>query len=141
MLTTNFSLVRRQMEKKIVNVDTGARLARDEMVRTAIQLAKREFRRDKKNGIPKAGGPPVVRSGNLRNGIMGEKFNLGFARYSALVGSTTKYARAVELGGKYSPPSWKGTQAEALGFPYLKPALHKLHALMPEIIQRNIVNI
>ncbi len=140
MLTTNLNLVRKSLNKEIANVDIGSRLARDEMMRVILQLSKKEFRQDRKSGIPKAGGPPVVRTGNLRNSIHGEKFNLGFAKYSAIVGPGMVYGRAVELGGKYSPASWKGTQAEKLGFPYLAPAYKKFVTLMPEILAKYVLH-
>jgi hypothetical protein len=77
------------------------------------------------------------RTGNLRRSIRGEKFRKGFASYSAIVGPTIEYGRAVELGGGYSPESWKGTSAMA-GFPYMKPAFIRFKAVAPVIIAKHI---
>jgi hypothetical protein len=76
------------------------------------------------------------RTGDLRRSIVGEKFRTGFASYSAIVGPTVVYGRAVELGGQYAPRSWKGTTAMA-GFPYMAPAYKKFQgAVSRQIVTR-----
>jgi hypothetical protein len=77
------------------------------------------------------------RTGNLRRSIRGEKFNKGFANYSAIVGPTIIYGRAVELGGGFAPDSWRGTSAMA-GFPYMKPAFVRFQTVAPAIIAKHI---
>lgn len=140
MLKTNLSLVRQSLDKQITSVDVGSRMARDEMMNTVVQLAKKEMRQDRKDGIAKAGGPPVVRTGNLRRSVHGIKFDIGFAKYSAVVGPGMIYGRAIELGGSYSPASWKGTQAEKLGFPFLAPAYKKFRLVMADILKKHMVH-
>jgi hypothetical protein len=65
--------------------------------------------------------PPMNRTGNLRRSIRGFTERKGFGMYQAVVGSDMVYARAVEIGDPYNPPSW--TQGQK--FPYLEPALKK----------------
>lgn len=66
-----------------------------------------------------SGAPPMNRTGNLRRSIKGSSAREGFGIYSAIVGAGMIYARAVELGEPYNPPSWKNGQK----FPFLKPAV------------------
>jgi len=73
----------------------------------------------------------------IRRSIRGQKFNKGFGKYEAIVGPTIIYGRAVELGGKYAPPSWKGTSAMA-GFPYMNPAFQKFKVQVPMIIRKHL---
>ena len=79
-------------------------------------------------------------TGNLRRSIRGERFTTGFANYSAIVGPTMEYSRAVELGGKYAPKSWRGTSAMQ-GFPYMSPAFKKFESsgLLQAILVKNLV--
>jgi hypothetical protein len=119
-------------------MDEGARKARDEMMLSLIQLSKEEIRGRRPEGQKAiAGQPPMNRTGNLRRSIRGEKFRQGFASYSAIVGPTIIYGRAVEIGGQWAPRSWKGTTAMA-GFPYMKPAYIKFRTLAPVIIAKHI---
>jgi hypothetical protein len=48
-----------------------------------------------------------------------------------------EYARAVEAGGIYAPPSWRGTSAMQ-GFPYMRPAYLKFREIYPAILKKHI---
>lgn len=67
------------------------------------------------------GQPPMNRTGNLRRSIRGQHMRLGYATYEAVVGADMIYARAVEVGAPYNPPSWQNNEH----FPYLEPALEQ----------------
>lgn len=128
MIPNNLKLVQREWKKRVGGVDTNARLARDEMMASLIQLSKNEIQgRRGKNEKATAGLPPKNRTGNLRRSITGKKYEQGFGSYSAIVGPTIIYARAVEMGGEYAPSSWHGTSAMK-GFPYMEPAYQKFRA-------------
>lgn len=138
MIVTNLKQVRQALEKAGANMDEGARKARDEMMLTLIQLSKEEIQGRRPKGQKATSGiPPMNRTGNLRRSIRGEKFRQGFASYSAIVGPTIEYGRAVEIGGQWAPRSWKGTSAMA-GFPYMKPAYVKFRVLAPAIVAKHI---
>jgi len=120
------------------NIGSGAQKARDEMMVTLIQLAKEEIKGRRPEGQKAtAGAPPMNRTGNLRRSIRGEKRTVGFAKYTAIVGPTIIYRRAVELGGEFSPPSWKGTSA-VKGFPYMAPAFKKFKVIAPRIVTKHL---
>lgn len=138
MITSNLKLVRSALEKAGANMDKGAMAARDEMMLALIQLSKEQIQGKRPKGEKATSGqPPMNRSGDLRRSIRGEKFRKGFASYSAIVGPTIIYGRAVELGGSYAPDSWRGTSAMA-GFPYMKPAFMKFRVVAPAIIAKHI---
>ena len=138
MITSNLKLVRSALEKAGANMDKGAMAARDEMMLALIQLSKEQIQGKRPKGEKATSGqPPMNRTGNLRRSIRGEKFRKGFASYSAIVGPTIIYGRAVELGGSYAPDSWRGTSAMA-GFPYMKPAFMKFRVIAPAIIAKHI---
>ena len=138
MITSNLKLVRSALEKAGADMDKGAEAARNEMMLALIQLSKEQIEGRRPKGQKAISGqPPMNRSGNLRRSIRGEKFRKGFASYSAIVGPTIVYGRAVELGGGYAPESWKGTSAMA-GFPYMKPAFIRFKAIAPVIIAKHI---
>ena len=138
MITSNLKLVRSALEKAGADMDKGAEAARNEMMLALIQLSKEQIEgRRPKGQKALSGQPPMNRTGNLRRSIRGEKFRTGFASYSAIVGPTIEYGRAVELGGGYAPESWKGTSAMA-GFPYMKPAFIRFKAIAPVIIAKHI---
>jgi hypothetical protein len=138
VIITNLKQVRQALEKAGANMDEGARKARDEMMLALIQLSKEEIKGRRPEGQKAISGiPPMNRTGNLRRSIRGEKFRQGFASYSAIVGPTIVYGRAVEIGGQWAPRSWKGTSAMA-GFPYMKPAYVKFRVLAPAIVAKHI---
>jgi len=72
----------------------------------------------KKTGhIPGTGPGPNVVTGALRRSIRTD-VKYGFGSYIAVVGASTEYARAVELGS----PRWKS----GVKYPYLAPAATQL---------------
>jgi hypothetical protein len=143
MITHNLRQVREALQKANKNVDEGARNARDEMMATLIQLSKEQIEgrrgKDEFGRWEKAqsGQPPMNRTGNLRRSIRGQKYNVGFAKYEAIVGPTIVYGRAVELGGGFAPKSWRGTSAMK-GFPYMAPAYARFRVLAPGIVRKHL---
>lgn len=138
MKITNLRQVREAVTKYASSIDEGARNARDEMMATLIQLSKEEIQGRRPAGQKAtAGQPPMNRTGNLRRSITGDKRQIGFGKYTAIVGPTIIYGRAVELGGEFSPPSWKGTSA-VKGFPYMAPALKKFQTIAPRIVKKHL---
>jgi phage gpG-like protein len=124
MLTSNLSLVRKEVTKIGVGIDVASRKARDEMAMALQQLARNEIRR---SGAPQAGGPPVNRTGNLRNSINTEKRNIGFANYKAIIGPQAVYGRILELGFS------NGNK-----YPYMLPAYRKFQSVAPSIIKKHL---
>ena len=132
MITSNLKLVREATKKAGKSIDDGARATRDEMMTTLIQLAKAEIvGRRPKGERATSGKPPMNRTGNLRRSIRGEKYNVGFAKYEAIVGPTMIYGRAVEMGGA---PTWTRGQK----FPYMSPAYAKFRLIAPRIVQKHM---
>jgi phage gpG-like protein len=134
MIPNNLRLVKKVWTKETKSLDIKARLMRDEMMAALIQLSKEQIKgkRPKVNGrYTKAisGLPPMNRTGDLRRSITGEKFNVGFANYSAIVGPTIIYGRRVELGGG----NWRpGTM-----FPYMAPAYAQFRTMvLPQITNK-----
>jgi phage gpG-like protein len=134
VIPNNLRLVKQVWAKETKSLDIRARLMRDEMMAVLIQLSKEQIvgKRPKVNGrYTKAisGLPPMNRTGDLRRSITGEKFNVGFANYSAIVGPTIVYGRRVELGGgNWSP----GTM-----FPYMAPAYTKFRSMvLPQLTNK-----
>lgn len=147
MIASNLRLVRTVWDKETKSLDVRARAARDEMTAALVQLSKqmiqgkrpykkvKRVRNTKRGDIGSSyrvyskavsGFPPMNRTGKLRQSIRGERFNQGFAKYSAIVGPTIVYGRKVELGGRY----WRaGTK-----FPYMAPAYAKFRTqVYPQI--------
>ena len=125
-------MVREATKKAGKSIDDGARATRDEMMVTLIQLAKAEIvGRRPKGERATSGKPPMNRTGNLRRSIRGEKYNVGFAKYEAIVGPTIIYGRAVEMGGA---PTWTRGQK----FPYMSPAYAKFRLIAPRIVQKHM---
>lgn len=125
-------MVREATKKAGKSIDDGARATRDEMMTTLIQLAKAEIVGKRPKGERATSGkPPMNRTGNLRRSIRGEKYNVGFAKYEAIVGPTIIYGRAVEMGGA---PTWTRGQK----FPYMSPAYAKFRLIAPRIVQKHM---
>ena len=125
-------MVREATKKAGKSIDDGARATRDEMMVTLIQLAKAEIVGKRPKGERTISGkPPMNRTGNLRRSIRGEKYNVGFAKYEAIVGPTMIYGRAVEMGGA---PTWTRGQK----FPYMSPAYAKFRLIAPRIVQKHM---
>lgn len=124
MITSNLKLVRGEFAKLTTSIDVRARMARDEMTMALIQLSKEQIKGKRPYTEGPRGGrvyepatpgqPPMNRTGNLRRSIRGEKMNLGFANYAAIVGPTIEYGRRVEMGG--------GNWPAGVRFPYMEPA-------------------
>ncbi len=132
MITSNLKLVKEATKKAGKSIDDGARATRDEMMTTLIQLAKAEIvGRRPKGERAESGKPPMNRTGNLRRSIRGEKYDVGFAKYNAIVGPTMIYGRAVEMGGA---PTWTRGQK----FPYMSPAYAKFRLIAPRIVQKHM---
>ena len=132
MITSNLKLVKEATKKAGKSIDDGARATRDEMMTTLIQLAKAEIvGRRPKGERATSGKPPMNRTGNLRRSIRGEKYDIGFAKYAAIVGPTMIYGRVVELGGA---PTWTKGQK----FPYMSPAYAKFRLIAPRIVQKHM---
>jgi hypothetical protein len=145
MITSNIFAVQKAVDKKIANVDAKVLATRDEMMSRLIQLAQEEIQGER--GVVArdistrkkiynyaqdpaiSGQPPKNRTGNLKRSITGEKARQGFASYSAIVGPTAIYGRAVELGGA---PTWRDGQH----FPYMKPALQKFQREAMAIVRK-----
>lgn len=125
-------MVKEATKKAGKSIDDGARATRDEMMTTLIQLAKAEIvGRRPKGERATSGKPPMNRTGNLRRSIRGEKYDVGFAKYNAIVGPTMIYGRAVEMGGA---PTWTKGQK----FPYMSPAYAKFRLIAPRIVQKHM---
>lgn len=132
MINSNLRLVRRGVDKATANVNVAAAMARDEMMLALIQLSKeqisgkRPYTKGPRGGrvYEKAtpGEPPMNRTGDLRRSIRGEKVNMGFGTYSAIVGPTIVYGRRVELGGG----NWK----PGVRFPYMEPAYAQFRSVI-----------
>ena len=104
MITSNLKLVKEATKKAGKSIVDDARATRDNLMTTLIQLAKAEIVGKRPKGERAISGqPPMNRTGNLRRSIRGEKYNVGFAKYEAIVGPTMIYGRAVEMGGA---PTW-----------------------------------
>jgi hypothetical protein len=132
VITSNLKLVKEATKKAGKSIDDGARATRDEMMTTLIQLAKAEIVGKRPKGERAISGqPPMNRTGNLRRSIRGEKYNIGFAKYEAIVGPTMIYGRAVEMGGA---PTWTKGQK----FPYMSPAYAKFRLIAPRIVQKHM---
>lgn len=129
MLIQNLSLVRKKVDKFTANIDLSSRMARDEMMTALIQLSKEEIQGKRPKGQKAWTGtptPPMNRTGDLRRSIKGEKFRVGFASYTAIVGPTIIYGRRVELGG--------GNWPSGVRFPYMEPAYEKFRtSVLPQI--------
>jgi hypothetical protein len=132
VITSNLKLVKEATKKAGKSIDDGARATRDEMMTTLIQLAKAEIVGKRPKGERATSGkPPMNRTGNLRRSIRGEKYDVGFAKYNAIVGPTMIYGRAVEMGGA---PTWTRGQK----FPYMSPAYAKFRLIAPRIVQKHM---
>lgn len=136
MINSNLRLVRKAVGKQVKSIDVATRMARDEMMMALIQLSKEKIEGARPYTVGPRGGrtyqkatpgqPPMNRTGNLRRSIRGEKFNTGFANYSAIVGPTIEYGRRVELGG--------GNWPAGVRFPYMEPAYAQFRTqIVPQV--------
>ena len=117
---------KKQFDKRI-----GA--AATEISQKLENLAKNEIKGLRPKGQKATSGiPPMNRTGRLRNSISHFTERKGFAKYDAIVGAYMVYARAVEKGAPYNPPTW--TKGEH--FPFLQPAVDK--AIKSKIVERTL---
>jgi hypothetical protein len=131
LILNNLKLVKSGWNKASKGVDLSARAARDAMMTALIQLSKEEIKGKRPKGQVAWQGfptPPMNRTGDLRASIRGEKFRVGFANYSAIVGPTIIYGRRVELGGG----NWK----PGVRFPYMEPAYERFRSVYPQIVNK-----
>lgn len=136
-IPNNIKVVQRAWSKKMAEVDIRARVTRDQLMLELISLSKKEIKGRRPAGQKATPGqPPMNRTGTLRRSITGERFRSGFASYSALVGPTVIYGRALEVANQYAPPSWTGA-ARTKGFPFMEPAYIKFRYTATIITQRN----
>jgi len=135
MIATNLDLVISKINKGVINFDIAAAEATEDLKVTAINLIKDEIKGTRPKGQKATTGqPPMNRTGNLRASIRGETTPVGFANYTAVVGPTVgTYARAVEVGSPFNPPTWKNGEH----FPYVQPAFIKLSAMVSTILKRH----
>jgi hypothetical protein len=118
--------------RNLADVLAGLEVQEDMLERaaqTAIATAgfaiQREAQKNANTGTHKRGTPrisgsgpgPNVVTGALRRSIRTD-VKYGFGNYIAVVGASTEYARAVELGS----PKWKS----GVKYPYLAPAAIQL---------------
>jgi hypothetical protein len=138
MIFNNLRLVRESVVKFQGSLDEGARGARDEMMTSLIQLTQEEIKgerpyekvgKTRRYSQATPGEPPMNRTGRLRRSVHGEKFNMGFAKYEALVGPGVIYGRVLEVGF-----------ANGNKYPYMAPAFRKFQAVAPMIIRKHIGN-
>lgn len=136
MIVSNLKLVRKATTSVVKDIDVATRMSRDEMMAALIQLSKEQIEGARPYTVGPRGGrrytkatpgqPPMNRTGDLRRSITGERFRLGFANYSAVVGPTIIYGRRVELGG--------GNWSAGTRFPYMEPAYAKFRTqVVPQI--------
>jgi hypothetical protein len=100
-------------------------------------FGKRQIKGERPKGEKAiTGQPPMNRTGNLRRSIRGQHQRIGFAKYTAIVGADMIYARAVEMGAPYNPPSWQNNEK----FPYLQPALNEFSQtnLVARILRKHL---
>lgn len=96
-------------------------------------LAKREIKGRRPKGQKAVTGmPPMNRTGDLRRSIMSTTERKGFGKYEAIVGAEMVYARAVEVGAPYNPPTWMNGER----FPFLQPALEK--AIKSKVLEKTL---
>ena len=136
-INSNLKYIESTWQKATVKIDTSSRQARDEMMNALVDLSKKQIKGTRPAGQKAtAGQSPMNRTGNLRKSIKGVKVRSGYGKYSAVVGPDIVYGLAVEMGGQYAPPSWRGTTAMR-GFPYMEPAFDKFKKVeFPKIVNK-----
>ena len=121
-MSDNLSQVKAALNAYQANYDIRIGLAVFEISQALEGFGKREITGVRPKGEKAVTGqPPMNRTGNLRRSIRGQSMRMGFAKYTAIVGADMVYARAVEVGAPYNPPSWQNGER----FTYLQPALEK----------------
>ena len=122
METDNLAQVEAALKAYQARLDTQIGAATREVSIALESLGKKEIKGQRPKGEKATTGePPMNRTGNLRRSIKGTSSRKGFGTYEAIVGADMVYARAVEVGNPYNPPSWRNGEH----FPFLSPALRK----------------
>lgn len=119
-MSDNLSEVKAALQAYKATYDMRVGKAAYEISQALEGYGKRQIKGQRPEGQKATTGmPPMNRTGNLRRSIRGRHTRIGFAKYSAIVGADMVYARAVEVGEPYNPPTWKNGER----FPFLEPAL------------------
>jgi hypothetical protein len=121
VIVRNLADVLAGLEVQETQLETAAQTA----IATAGFAIQRQAQKNANTGTHKKGTPrvpgtgpgPNVVTGALRRSIRTD-VKYGFGSYVAVVGASTEYARAVELGS----PRWKS----GVKYPYLAPAAEQL---------------
>lgn len=121
VIVRNLADVLAGLEVQETQLETAAQTA----IATAGFAIQRQAQKNANTGTHKKGTPrvpgtgpgPNVVTGALRRSIRTD-VKYGFGNYIAVVGASTEYARAVELGS----PRWKS----GVKYPYLAPAAEQL---------------
>lgn len=109
-----------QLHSMEQRIDMKIAMAASEISMRLEGAAKRMIKGERPKGEKAVSGfPPMNRTGSLRRSIAGTMMRVGFGHYQAVVGAYAEYARAVEMGDPYNPPSWQNGER----FPFLKPAV------------------
>ncbi len=132
-MSDNLPEVERALFKYQKEFDKRVGLAAKEISLKLEGLAKREIKgRRPKGQKATTGAPPMNRTGNLRRSITSSTERKGFGKYEAIVGAQMVYARAVEMGAPYNPPTWRNGER----FPFLHPAVEK--AIKSKVLERTL---
>ena len=119
-MSDNLPQVEAALQAYMRNLDIRIGNATREISLAIEGMGKRNIKGERPKGQKAVIGQPLMnRTGNLRRSIRGQHQRLGYATYQAIVGADMVYARAVEVGAPYNPPSWQSGEH----FPYLQPAL------------------
>jgi hypothetical protein len=121
VIVRNLADVLAGLEVQETQLETAAQTA----IATAGFAIQRQAQKNANTGthkkstprVPGTGPGPNVVTGALRRSIRTD-VKYGFGSYVAVVGASTEYARAVELGS----PRWKS----GVKYPYLAPAAEQL---------------
>jgi len=125
------------MEKRI---DLKVASATTEISMRLEGAAKRMIKGERPKGEKAVSGfPPMNRTGNLRRSIAGTMMRVGFGHYQAVVGAYAEYARAVEMGDPYNPPTWRNGE----NFPFLRPAVDSIlqQGVVGKVLQKHLRSI
>lgn len=136
-MSDNLPEVEAALEAYKISLDARIGKATFEISQALEGYGKRQIKGQRPEGQKATTGlPPMNRTGNLRRSIRGRYERIGFAKYTAIVGADMEYARAVEVGSPYNPPSWQNGEF----FPYLSPALEEFakSGLVLRILRKNL---
>lgn len=121
-------------------IDLKIATATGEIAMRLEGAAKRNIKGKRPEGEKAISGqPPMNRTGNLRRSIAGSMNRVGYGHYQAVVGAYAVYARAVEKGDPYNPPTWRNGEH----FPFLQPAVDKFvqQGMVGRVLQKHLGSI